>query len=149
SSPSLRRLAGCDRQRIARTTRSQVTGHRSQLYAPVLKFRPINSIVLLVQNLLSIPTQRLQQLPICFHHPIQSADVSVHVGARADDTGNMVLYITAQGFPLVIGAAESWQKVKVRMLSYELLELIAVIQVRFGARAEQKPELAFFVARRI
>src|SRR5258706_13758461 len=54
------------------------------------------SIVLLIENLLPIPAQRLQQTTVRADHLIESADVGVHIGPIADDSRQMVLHISTQ-----------------------------------------------------
>ena len=43
------------------------------------------SVVLLIQNRLPVPAQRLQQVAVGFDHLVEAADVGVHVGAALSD----------------------------------------------------------------
>src|SRR5208337_491459 len=51
----------------------------------------------------------------------------------------------SQPFPLRAAAAQRGQKMEVGVLGGEMLELLAIINVLFAARAEQQPELVSMV----
>lgn len=53
-------------------------------------------VVLLVQNRLTVPAQALQQLAINLDHPVEAADIGVHVRAALDDSWHMFLDVSAQ-----------------------------------------------------
>jgi hypothetical protein len=63
------------------------------------------SVVLLIQNRLPVPTQRLQQVAVGLDHLVEAADVSVHVASAQSDRRNMFLHIATKTLPLRPAAA--------------------------------------------
>src|SRR5258706_15000262 len=54
----------------------------------------------------------------------------------------MLLHISSQAFPILAGAAERREEMKVAVLGGETLELLAIINVLLAPRAEEQPEFA-------
>src|ERR1700730_5517729 len=100
------------------------------------------SVVFLVTDGGSIPTQTLQQFPVRLDHLVEAADVGVHVGAGSNDFGQMFLHVSSHPFPLGSATAQRGQKMKVGVLCCEAFKLLAIVNVPLAARAEEQPELA-------
>src|SRR5258708_37731616 len=58
----------------------------------------------------------------------------------------MLLHISSQAFPILAGAAERREEMKVAVLGGETLELLAIINVLLAPRAKEQPEFAFLMS---
>src|ERR1700751_9032 len=72
--------------------------------SPRVTIERLASIVFLVAYRGAIPPEALEQSPVRFHHFVEAADVGVHIGACADNRGDVFLYITAQACPRLVTA---------------------------------------------
>src|SRR5207253_8033512 len=98
------------------------------------------SIILLIPNRLSIPSQRLQQFAICLNHFVQPANIGVHFGAALNDARNVFLNVTAQPLPFRTASAERRQIIEVRVLSSELQEFLMIVNIFLRAASEKQKE---------
>src|SRR5271166_4591488 len=99
------------------------------------------SVIFFVADRGPIPTQTLQQLTVCLDHLVEAADVGVHAASHSHNFSEMLLHVSSQAFPVIIGATECGEKSKIVMLCGEMLELLAIVDVVLATRAEKQPEL--------
>src|ERR1035437_4974612 len=80
---------------------------------------------------------------------MQTADVRLHIGAAGDDLAHVVLHVAAAARPKLAAAAQRRHIVEVRVVPFDALELVVVVDAVLVAGPEDQPVLVATIAFRL